>query len=332
MWSTHKNLLFISFFVLISVPFGGVDFSRVYAQSSFIVQPCEPTGAQSYDVACRCKKNQCRLSSMSAEVPGEFVTDGNYDIASADPNLIAQGPISTSTTATTRRPGYVCIDGVEKLDANTFRLGQQGENQVLAKFTVSNVYQELKAGGSALRDGADPKNSVYVDIFANDVNRTSIPKSSFCKLDPQTGVAYWYYPGYFSVIGLNPSGNSEIFGPGGLCENVLFSSRDLFGQKITGTQTFFGCLPNSPNGLVAFIVRLITGLAVIITFLIILINLLQIISNSTNPDIIIKSQKKMTSAIITLVVILFTITILNIIGIQIIGLDAGGIFGLFTGG
>ncbi|BDQ05081.1 MAG: hypothetical protein KatS3mg084_0599 [Candidatus Dojkabacteria bacterium] len=330
MWCAHKNLLFVFSFVFMSVLFGGVDFSRVYAQSSFTVNPCKPTGTQSNDVACRCKKNQCRLSSMNADVL--YVNSSNLSAADFDPNLIADGTVSETTALVVSMPGYVCIDGVEKLDANTFRLGEEGNNQVLSNFTISNVYETLETGSASLRADLDPKNSVYVDVFADDVNRSSIPKGSFCKLDPQSGVAYWYYPGYFSVIGLNPSGNSEIFGPGGLCENVLFSSRDLFGQQITGTQTFFGCLPNSPNGLVAFIVRLITGLAVIITFLIILINLLQIISNSTNPDIVARAQKKMTSAIITLVVILFTITILNIIGIQIIGLDAGGIFGLFTGG
>ncbi len=327
MGRAHKSLFFVISFVVVSVLFGGVSSSRVYAQSSLTVNACNTTGTQSKDVVCRCRKNQCRLSSMSA-MRAESVT---YDGSSADPNLGANGSIS-GTTVTTYGPGYVCIDGVEKLDANTLRLGQSGNEYVLAQFTLSNVYRELGAGAASLRSDVDPKNSVYVDMFADDINRVSIPKGSFCKLDPQSGVAYWYYPGYFSVIGLNPSGNSEIYGPGGLCENVLFSSKDLFGQQITGTQTFFGCLPNSPNGLVAFIVRLITGLAVFITFLIILINLLQIISNSTNPEIVVNSQKKMTSAIITLIGILFTLTILNIIGIQVIGLDAAGIFSIFTGG
>lgn len=312
MRNVGKSFFFLLYLVVIGLLFWSVDFSRVYAQSSLTVYACDPTGNLSKDVACRCKKNQCRLSSLRA-------IDGKDKVGV---------PVYTSV----KKSGYVCIDGVEKLDSNTFRLGQPGEDQVLSQFTLSNVYKELKAGGASLRDDVDPKNSVYVDIFADDVNRVSIPKGSFCKLDPQSGVAYWYYPGYFDVIGLNPSGNSRIYGPGGLCENVLFSSRDLFGQQITGTQTFFGCLPNSPNGLVAFIVRLITGLAVFITFLIIIINLLQIISNSTNPDIVAQSQKKMQGAIITLIGILFALTILNIIGIQIIGLDAGGIFSIFTGG
>ncbi len=322
MRNVGKSFFFLLYLVVIGLLFWSVDFSRVYAQSSLTVYACDPTGNLSKDVACRCKKNQCRLSSLRAI----------DEVVPVYPVHIGPVHIGSVYYISSKKSGYVCIDGVEKLDSNTFRLGQPGEDQVLSQFTVSNVYKELKAGGASLRDDVDPKNSVYVDIFADDVNRVSIPKGSFCKLDPQSGVAYWYYPGYFDVIGLNPSGNSRIYGPGGLCENVLFSSRDLFGQQITGTQTFFGCLPNSPNGLVAFIVRLITGLAVFITFLIIIINLLQIISNSTNPDIVAQSQKKMQGAIIALIGILFALTILNIIGIQIIGLDAGGIFSIFTGG
>lgn len=265
------------------------------------------------DVQCRCPKNKCRLSMR-----------GSYGVG-------------------TQTSFYACINGSHTIDGNTFRLGQEDNNSQIKEtyhlFKDSNVYKATNSGGEALKSDSS---IVYIDTFAQDVNRVSIPRGSVCKLDPDSGIAYWYYPTYFEVLQgkkaeeIDVTGVPNIFGAGGTCENVLFSSYDLYGNSVSGTKTFFGCLPNSTNGLVAFIVRLITGLSIVITLIIIAINLIQIISNSANSDVVSESQKKMTSAVITLVIILLTLTILNIIGIQIIGLGSdgagGSIFRFFTGG
>ena len=353
---SRKKLKFLSFFIIFVSFYMFLPFAPIAnAQSipALQVYTCNwqigPNIDVVEDVKCRCPKNQCRLSTR--ELNG--VIASNVQICNAFTPLLSPGLGTILQPFCQFVPGsqffgsqesfYGCVNGSDTIDGNTFRLGQEDNNSQIKDnyhlFKDSNVYSATNSGGEALKSDSSV---VYTDIFAQDVNRVSIPRGSVCKLDPESNTAYWYYPTYFEVLQgkkaeeIDVTGVPNIFGAGGTCDNVLFSSYDLYGNAVSGTQTFFGCLPNSTNGLVAFIVRLITGLSIVITLIIIAINLIQIISNSTNSDIVSESQQKMTSAVITLVIILLTLTILNIIGIQIIGLGSdgagGSIFRFFTGG
>lgn len=225
---------------------------------------------------------------------------------------------------------YTCVTGgTSANESNTVQEGSQydiySDNILLNRF-LSGAKTEGK-----------PIN-YYLDSFNQDVQRQIIPEGSYCRVSPsdENGVAYWYYPGYFDIIqGRKPQEPGDV-ATGGRCTDVVFVNKDLFNNTVEGTQTFFGCLPNSINGLVAFVIRLVTGLAIVIALLIILINFIQIIANSTNPDAIAEHQKRMNSAIFTLVGILLSITILSILGIQILYLGTegvgGSIFRLFVGG
>jgi hypothetical protein len=168
----------------------------------------------------------------------------------------------------------------------------------------------------------------YVDEFNRLPNNQSIPIGAICKVTAgataNEGYSYWYYPEYFKLVG----GSAE-----NTCSPILVK-RDLFGKEVSGTPTFFGCLPNSTNGATAFFVRLATGMAGFITLLVAIINLLKIIGSSNNPDAIAEARKKMTGAVMTFIFLLASITILSILGLKVldIGGIGGGIFRLFTGG
>jgi len=254
------------------------------------------------DVKCMCPINSCRLSN----------TDGKYS----------------------------CILG--SVDMKYYL----GQDSALNDYTDTKGYQEL----FGLKGNIDPKKSQFTDMFNANGTQAMIPAGSYCKVHPSdpNGVAYWYYPGYFYTLQgrdylqeLENGRNLAGVQVGGACgrgtnETVLFSATDLFGVEVTGTRTFFGCLPNSSNGIAAFVVRLVIGLALFITIIIVGINLILIIGNPTNTELVQESQKKMFAAIATLIGILLTITILNIFGIQIIGFGSegigGAIFRFFVGG
>lgn len=272
------------------------------------------------DVKCRCPINSCRLSN-----------DSEYSCILGSVNMNYYLGKDTDLLNYTDIDAYKKLFGVEPLKDDRVRQAESIDEQM-------ELYNQYAS------------KTLYIDIFNANGTQAMIPAGSYCKLHPSdpNGVAYWYYPGYFYTLQgrdylseLQSSGGIGNVAVGAACggvpgERILFTDTDLFGNKVTGTKTFFGCLPNSPNGITAFLVRLITGLAIFVTLIIAGINLILIIGNPTNPDLIQKSQKRMFAAITTLIGILFTITILNIVGIQIIGFGSdgigGSIFRFFVGG
>ncbi len=283
------------------------------------------TETYSPDVGCSCKINECRLSSSKTL----FGTSDRQNVEGFTADLqficIPSNDGTGSSVPTLSKGIYSTIKTINVLE-----------------FTDNSYWKSVAGSQGASETSKLDRDAIYyLDIFSSDSTRQVIPEGSTCKVNrnDKTGVAYWFYPGYFDIVqGKTPSTGTNVL-VGGACASgakILFTDVDLFGNEVQGTDTLFGCLPNSLNGLVAFIVRLVSGLAVIITFLIVLINLVLIISNSTNPDAIAEYQKKMTSAIMTLIGILLTITILSIFGIQIIGFGeegiGGSLFRIFVGG
>lgn len=271
----------------------------------------------SSDVGCTCQINQCRLSSAS--------------------NLIG----TQNKEGITANLKFICIPSTPSNDPNPPTIQNDGRQSTYDGLDITEyadyTYWRTVAGASG--ENGSVSSSYYLDIFSSDTTKQIIPLGATCRTNAQdpNGVAYWYYPGYFNIIQGKKPTNTAITSCGGENgSNILFSNKDLFGNEVGGTQTLFGCLPNSLNGFVAFIVRLVSGLSIAIAFLIILINLVKIISSSTNPDAVAEAQKKMAAAFFTLVGILLTITILSIFGLQIIGFGneglGGAVFKFFVGG
>lgn len=255
-----------------------------------------------YDFICRCPKDHCRLSV----------------IRDWGDRLRGQGWDSL----------FTCIKGATNPQEAFFLPEKFSDNDpevnFLKHFKVTNLYDEVNFDASLL----DQVGSItYMDQFSFDPVRSSVPIGSYCRLDPKTGTAYWYYSGFAKDVTRNP----DRFLASSLCNDPLFASKDLFGNTVTGTQTFFGCLPNSTNGLVAFLVRLLTGLSVFITLLIIFVNLIIAMSNVTDSSEIQQSQERIRTAVMVLIGIFFAMFLLEVIGIQILGLG-GGLLNLFLGG
>lgn len=276
-------------------------------------------GSRSYlpDVGCVCQINQCRLSTGVHTWYG-----GNNTEAFEDNSFIC---IPSNTSAETNPPTLQA-----KGSSGTY--GDLDITEFTDKTYWKSIIGEQNLSGTQ-------STTYFLDLFSSDSTKQVVPIGATCRTNANDagGTAYWFYPGYFDIMqGKAPSGNTFTSCGNASGTNILFSNVDLFGNQVSGTQTLFGCLPNSLNGFVAFIVRLVSGLSVAIAFLIILINLVRIISSSTNPDAVAESQKKMAAAFFTLVGILLTITILSIFGLQIIGFGSegvgGALFRFFVGG
>lgn len=202
--------------------------------------------------------------------------------------------------------------------------GQYIRNPVIESSNNGVDYEEYNPD-NILKEGKIYQ-KFLVDEFNHLPNNQNIPQGAVCTVLERDGqsFAYWKIP-LDDYFGRDVDENT--------CD-PLFTSVDLFGNEVDGTPTAFGCLPNSFNGLTAFIVRLASGLGTSTTFLIVLINLVKITMNSNNPEVVAESRKKMTSATMTLIGLIASLSILNILGLQILGIGGlgGGLLRIFTGG
>lgn len=91
-----------------------------------------------------------------------------------------------------------------------------------------------------------------------------------------------------------------------------------------GIQTAFGCLPTSISGLTRFIFSIATGIGGGIAFLLILLGGMKIVMSTGDPKKLQEGRDLVTSAVVGLLVILFSVIILRIIGINILGIPGFG--------
>jgi len=107
------------------------------------------------------------------------------------------------------------------------------------------------------------------------------------------------------------------------CKFVTNTQQNSDCINCTGVWTAIGCVPidkNNPNGLISLILTLGLGLAGGIAFLLILFGGLQIMTSAGNPEQLNAGRELVTSAVIGLILILFSIFLLQFIGINIIGI------------
>ena len=92
-----------------------------------------------------------------------------------------------------------------------------------------------------------------------------------------------------------------------------------------GINTAIGCIPiEDTNAFIGFILRWAIGIGGGIAFLLILYAGFMIMSSSGNPDRLKAGQELMTSAIAGLIMLIFSVFILRVIGVDILGLPIGG--------
>ena len=92
-----------------------------------------------------------------------------------------------------------------------------------------------------------------------------------------------------------------------------------------GINTAIGCIPISDtNAFIGFILRWAIGIGGGIAFLLILYAGFMIMSSSGNPERLKAGQELLTSAIAGLIMLIFSVFILRVIGVDILGLPIGG--------
>lgn len=98
----------------------------------------------------------------------------------------------------------------------------------------------------------------------------------------------------------------------------------LAGVEGDGVLTAIGCVPNQPQKLVESLLRYGTLAAGGVAFLLMLLAAIQMITAEGNPNTIKTSQEKFYSAIIGLLLIIFSVLLMQVIGVDLLGLKGFG--------
>jgi len=107
-------------------------------------------------------------------------------------------------------------------------------------------------------------------------------------------------------------------------EDGSFSS-DIIAANITcnsgkGVQTALGCVPTDPMALVKWIFPYLLGIGGTIAFFMLIIGGFQIMTSGGDPEKIKAGKEQITAAISGLLFIVFSLFILRLIGVDILGL------------
>lgn len=87
-----------------------------------------------------------------------------------------------------------------------------------------------------------------------------------------------------------------------------------------GVETGLGCIPSDPKALAGWVLGLAIGLGTLIAILFIIIGGYTVLTSAGNPDQLEEGKQQITAAIEGLIVILVSVLILTIIGVNILGI------------
>lgn len=94
----------------------------------------------------------------------------------------------------------------------------------------------------------------------------------------------------------------------------------VFCDRSRGVETGIGCIRYDAPGFAFQMVRIIVGVAGGIVLLLFLIGGTQFISSSADPDALDEAKEKITAAVSGLLLIIFSLAILKIVGVDILNL------------
>ena len=92
------------------------------------------------------------------------------------------------------------------------------------------------------------------------------------------------------------------------------------GKPYAGIETAIGCVPTEPKELISGILRFVTGAAGGIALLLMAFGAIKMITSAGNPEALKGGQEQFTAAIVGLLFIIFSVVLLRIIGVDILGL------------
>lgn len=87
-----------------------------------------------------------------------------------------------------------------------------------------------------------------------------------------------------------------------------------------GVQTAFGCIPISAGGFTTALFQIAIGIAGGIAFLLIIVGGLRILTSSGSPESMNEGKEIVTSAIVGLIIIVFSVFILRVVGVDILAI------------
>ena len=111
---------------------------------------------------------------------------------------------------------------------------------------------------------------------------------------------------------------------------LLSSAPSVLACAGNEVETGLGCVPTDAAGLAAFLVTLIVGVAGGVALLLLIIGGAQFIASGGDPDSIDEAKEKITAAVSGILLIIFSLVVLKVLGVDILGLP--GFEGLTGGG
>lgn len=85
-----------------------------------------------------------------------------------------------------------------------------------------------------------------------------------------------------------------------------------------GIQTALGCIATSPAGLVSSLLRILLGIAGAVAVLLIIYSGYRMMTSAGNPEVLQGARETLTSAIVGLLFIIFSLVLLEVIGVDIL--------------
>ena len=125
------------------------------------------------------------------------------------------------------------------------------------------------------------------------------------------------------AIKVDSTGKIVAAGGGAIPEGTVLqpgSALQFCGANNSGIQTALGCIPTDPSAFIGFVLSIGIGLAGGIAFLLILLGGFQIMTSTGNPEHLNAGKELVSSAIAGLLLIIFSVFILRIIGVTILGI------------
>lgn len=102
----------------------------------------------------------------------------------------------------------------------------------------------------------------------------------------------------------------------------LIFSKDIFACSDKQIESAIGCITFfPPSAFAVYLLRFAIGIGGGIAFLLMIVGVFQIITSGGNPDKLKAGQELITSAIMGLLMIIFSVFLLRLIGVQILDLS-----------
>ena len=291
-----RKLIFIATFLVL--------FLAIFSKST-LAQGCDCVSSY------KCDDTPCSQNYHYECVPETPNQCGSGKLCQCSPNY-STSPI-TNCTGT-------CVREAQCTDIGGYCVYKCGRFSRVAAPCPSDAQICCSITGSASNDTPECINNCSTScVFGIDLPGFTCRVEIQQQRDTQTKVCVCYPPGQIpgEVIPFDP------------CKDIKDSSTKEACRKCVGTPeeptgdswTALGCITtSSPQEFIAWLLKSVIGIAGGIAFLLMLWGGFQIITSTGDPEKLNKGKEILTSAIIGLVVIIFSVFLLKLIGVDILQL------------